>query len=152
MVYITTAPFLWGPCEPDWVNTVQAWICACGAAAPGFSSHSTVPAILAMAGSSDEGGGEECCQSRGGRLWPLSGAAGWSPCGSLAVHGILGLKEHTRSLCDSCMGECSQSSAQLCYCLMSAHAGQISCTQAKPQWADQLMYQMSLLLVDLCFP
>lgn len=54
MVYITTTPSL-GSCEPDWANTVQAWICTCGGAAPGFSSHSTVPAVLAMAGGCDEG-------------------------------------------------------------------------------------------------
>lgn len=78
---------------------------------------------------------DECCQSRGRRLWPLSVAAGGCPCGSLAIRGILGLKEHTRSLCGLCMGSCSQSSAQLYYCLMSEHAGQISCLQAKPQWA-----------------
>lgn len=78
---------------------------------------------------------EKCCQSREGRLWPLSMAAGLSPCDNLAVHGILGMKEHASSLCGLCMGDCSQSSAQLCYCLVSACAGQISCMQAKPPWA-----------------
>lgn len=52
MVYITTALLLWGSCESDWANTVQTWLCACGAASP---SHSTVPAVLAMAGGCDEG-------------------------------------------------------------------------------------------------
>lgn len=77
-------------------------------------------------------------------------AAGGRPCDSLTVHGILGLKDHSRSLCGSWMGDCSQSSVRLCYCLMSAHAAQIARMQAKPQWAALCMYQMSLLLVDLC--
>lgn len=83
-------------------------------------------------------------------LW-LIVAAGGSPCDSLVVCGILGLKEHTRSLCGSCMGDCSQSSVQLCCCLMSAHAGQIPCLQAEPQWAALCIYQTCLFLETCAF-
>ena len=78
-VYITTALLLLGPCEQDWVDTGQAWLCSWGSVAPAFSSHSTVPAVLAMAGGCGEGMGEEGCQGRGERPWPLSGLQGLVP-------------------------------------------------------------------------
>lgn len=145
-VYITTALLLLGTLWPRCCRySAKAWLCLWGSVAPGFPSCSTVRAVWAMAGGCGEGMGEEGCQDRWERPWPLSLATGSGPWDSLAVFGIFGLWEHSRSLCGLQVGDavpCPQKSSAILWCLFF-------CMQAKPQWAALYIYQMFLVPVEV---